>query len=96
MTSFKKKNKHSGLSKKRFSPKHGKTIKNSSYISSNFPAFSKNFSLRSANVHQNMSPKLKTTHRSYYPTQDRLIVIGDVHGDLDKLIDCLKSQMYKQ
>lgn len=91
MTSFKKKNKHSGLSKKRFSTKPGKTIKNSSYISSNFPAFfQKNFSLRSANVHQNMTPKLKTTHRSYYPIQDRLIVIGDIHGDLDKLIDCLK------
>ena len=91
MTSFKKKNKHNSLSKKRFSLKPGKTIKNSSYISSNFPAFfQKNFSLRSANLQQNMSPKLKTTHRSYYPSQKRIIVIGDVHGDLDKLIDCLK------
>lgn len=37
----------------------------------------------------NGTGKLITTHRSYYPTQKRVIVIGDVHGDLDALIKSL-------
>lgn len=51
--------------------------------------FQRNFAIKSPNVNNNISPKLKTTHKSYYPTQARVIVIGDIHGDLDKLIDCL-------
>ena len=64
--------------------------KNPGSHATNLPAFfEKNFSITSTNVINNVSPKLKTTHKSYYPTQSRLIVIGDIHGDLDKLIDCL-------
>jgi hypothetical protein len=75
---------------KRIVSSTGKTNKHAGAHARNLPAFfQKNFGIKSANVISNTSPKLKTTHRSYYPTQDRIIVIGDIHGDLDKLIDCL-------
>lgn len=67
-----------------------KSHKNPSSHASNLPAFfQKNFGIKTENIHTNTTPKLKTVHKSYYPTQERMIVIGDIHGDLDKLIDCL-------
>jgi hypothetical protein len=68
----------------------GRTHKNFSYTSGSFPAFfQKNFSSKSSNLIKNTAPKLKTLHKSFYPVQKRVIVIGDIHGDFDKLIQCL-------
>lgn len=67
-----------------------KSHKNPGSYATNLPAFfQKNFGIKTENIKTNTTPKLKTVHKSYYPTQDRMIVIGDIHGDLDKLIDCL-------
>lgn len=74
-----------------------KSKKNNSVIGSSFPAFfQKNFSADSSNIMRNAGTaggaddgRLRTTHKSFYPAARRMIVIGDVHGDLDALIDCL-------
>lgn len=66
------------------------THKNSGAHATNLPAFfQKNFGIKSENISMNTVPKLKTVHKSYYPSQSRMIIIGDIHGDLDRLIDCL-------
>tara|TARA_B100000902_G_scaffold70965_2_gene76536 strand:+ start:406 stop:1911 length:1506 start_codon:yes stop_codon:yes gene_type:complete len=78
----------SNKNKKKYSV--NRSLKVSSSEGTNLPAFfQKNFSNKSNNIMNNSEPVLKTAHKSYYPTQRRVIVIGDVHGDLDKLIDCL-------
>ena len=82
------KNSLSNRNKRKYST--NKSLKVSNSEGTNLPAFfQKNFSNKSENIMNNSEPVLKTAHKSYYPTQRRLIVIGDVHGDLDKLIDCL-------
>ena len=79
------------LSKKflKLSKKH-KSQKNTSIFGSNFSAFfQKNFARQSNFVLSNSVPHLRTSHKTYYPSVPRIIVIGDIHGDFDKLIDCL-------
>jgi len=67
-----------------------KSTKNTSIYGSNFASFfQKNFAKHSNFVMSNSLPHLKTSHKTYYQSVNRIIVIGDVHGDLDKLIDCL-------
>lgn len=75
-----------------------KSKKNNSVMGSSFPAFfQKNFSADSPNVIYNAGSKngddagrLRTTHKSFYKPVRRMIVIGDIHGDLDALIECLR------
>lgn len=82
------KNSLSNKNKRKY--KVNKSLKVSNSEGTNLPAFfQKNFANKSDNIINNSEPVLKTAHKSYYPTQNRIIVIGDVHGDLDKLIDCL-------
>lgn len=67
-----------------------KSVKNMTVCGSGIPAFfQKNYGVKCQHIADNTSPELRTSHKSYYPTQDRIIVIGDLHGDLDKLISCL-------
>lgn len=74
------------------SPRHqSKSIKNMTIFGSGIPAFfQKNYGTKCQHIAENTAPELRTMHKSYYPTQDRVIVIGDLHGDLDKLITCLQ------
>lgn len=51
--------------------------------------FQKDYSPKSENIINNAHKNLITAHKTYYPTQRRMIIIGDIHGDLDALIDCL-------
>ena len=68
-----------------------KSIKNMTVCGSGIPAFfQKTCGANCQHVLENTRPELRTSHKSYYPTQDRIIVIGDLHGDLDKLITCLQ------
>lgn len=75
-----------------------KSMKNTSVHGTSFPAFfQKNFSADAPNVTTNSGSvgahdesRLRTTHRSFYPAAKRMIIIGDIHGDLDALIECLK------
>lgn len=73
------------------SPKYNKSIKNMTISGTGIPAFlQKNYGTKCQHVAENTTPELRTMHKSYYPTQERMIIIGDLHGDLDKLITCLK------
>ena len=68
-----------------------KSIKNMTVCGTGIPAFfQKNYGTKCQHIADNTEPELRTMHKSYYPTQDRVIVIGDLHGDLDKLITCLQ------
>ena len=70
--------------------KRHKTLKLPHFIVNNIPDFfSTKYSHNCKNIVNNTKPKLVTSHRSYYPSQKRVIVIGDVHGDLDALIKSL-------
>lgn len=71
--------------------KVNKSHKNTSIYGSNFASFfQKNFARNSNFVLSNTdNNELRTSHKTYYPSVRRIIVIGDVHGDFDKLIDCL-------
>lgn len=71
--------------------KPNKSHKNTSIYGSNFAAFfQKNFTRNCNFVTSNTdNNQLRTSHKTYYPSTRRIIVIGDVHGDFDKLIDCL-------
>jgi hypothetical protein len=82
-----KRNKHSTYSKHNRNKSH----KLASIYGSNFAAFfQKNFARNSYFVGENtLNNNIRTSHKSYYPSTRRIIVIGDVHGDLNKLIDCL-------
>lgn len=67
-----------------------KTHKLPHIIVSEIPKFFQTeYSPKSKNIINNGHKKLITAHKTYYPTQRRMIIIGDIHGDLDALIDCL-------
>jgi hypothetical protein len=67
-----------------------RSVKNPSHFGGSLPAFfQKNFGTRCQHVQDNTTKGLRTMHKTYYPTQDRMIIIGDIHGDLDKLYECL-------
>lgn len=85
------KDKHNMSHKSNLKIKVNKSHKNSSVYGSNFAAFfQKNFSRNCKFVNANTNNnQLCTSHKTYYSSVSRIIVIGDVHGDFDKLIDCL-------
>ena len=84
-------NKQKQQTQRKKGPSHSsKSHKTPGNHATNIPAFfQKNYGIKSLNIMDKVIPKLITTHKSYYPSQKRVIVIGDIHGDLDKLVDCL-------
>ena len=70
--------------------RRAKTLKLPHFIVNDIPKFFQDkYSRHSKNVEANSKPKLVTENRTYYPSQQRVIVIGDIHGDLDALINSL-------
>jgi hypothetical protein len=70
--------------------KRPKTLKLPHFVVNDIPKFFQDkYSRHSKNVESNSKPQLITENRTYYPSQSRIIVIGDVHGDLDALINSL-------
>jgi hypothetical protein len=80
---------HKNSIKKKHS-KRPKTLKLPHFIVNDIPKFFQDkYARHSKNIEANSRPKLITENRTYYPSQQRVIVIGDVHGDLDALINSL-------
>lgn len=70
--------------------KRPKTLKLPHFIVNDIPKFfQEKYARHSKNVETHSKTKLITENRTYYPSQHRIIVIGDVHGDLDALINSL-------
>lgn len=68
-----------------------RSIKNMTICGSGIQSFfQKNYGAKCQHIVENTQPELRTMHKSYFPTQPRVIVIGDLHGDFDKLIACLQ------
>jgi hypothetical protein len=71
-------------------PKKPKTLKLPHFVVNDIPKFfQEKYARHCKNIETNSKPKLITENRTYYPSQSRIIVIGDVHGDLDALINSL-------
>lgn len=70
--------------------KRVKTLKLPHFIVNDIPKFfQEKYARHSKNVEMHSKTKLVTENRTYYPSQSRIIVIGDIHGDLDALINSL-------
>lgn len=70
--------------------KKRKTLKIPNIIYNDIPKFYQHrYNSDSNYINNNTKPKLITSHRTYYPCKKRIIVLGDIHGDLDALIECL-------